>query len=107
MTIHSAKGLEFQRVYLTGMEERVFPHARVLDDPAQMEEERRLAYVAVTRAKRRLTITWTQMRRLYGQAQVGTSRASSARSRRARPRAWSRQRRRSRRGRRWARAGRR
>ncbi|MCA9637038.1 MAG: UvrD-helicase domain-containing protein, partial [Myxococcales bacterium] len=62
MTIHSAKGLEFQRVYLTGMEERVFPHARVLDDPAQMEEERRLAYVAVTRAKRRLTITWTQMR---------------------------------------------
>ncbi|MEZ4315814.1 MAG: 3'-5' exonuclease, partial [Polyangiaceae bacterium] len=71
MTIHSAKGLEFRHVYLTGMEERVFPHARVLDDDVQMEEERRLAYVAVTRAKRRLTITWAQARRLYGQAQVG------------------------------------
>jgi DNA helicase-2/ATP-dependent DNA helicase PcrA len=71
MTIHSAKGLEFRHVYLTGMEERVFPHARVLDDNVQMEEERRLAYVAVTRAKRRLTITWAQARRLYGQAQVG------------------------------------
>jgi len=71
MTIHSAKGLEFDHVYLTGMEERVFPHARVLDDPDQMEEERRLAYVAVTRARRRLTITWARERRLYGQTQLG------------------------------------
>ncbi|MEZ4447990.1 MAG: 3'-5' exonuclease [Nannocystaceae bacterium] len=71
MTIHSAKGLEFAHVYLTGMEERVFPHARVLDDPEQIEEERRLAYVAVTRAKKRLTITWAQARRLYGTPQVG------------------------------------
>lgn len=71
MTIHSAKGLEFQSVYLTGMEERVFPHARVIEDPAQMEEERRLAYVAVTRAKRHLTITWARQRRLYGQLQLG------------------------------------
>lgn len=71
MTIHSAKGLEFDHVYLTGMEERVFPHARVLDDPEQMEEERRLAYVAVTRARRRLIITWARQRRLYGQTQLG------------------------------------
>ncbi|MEM6995450.1 MAG: UvrD-helicase domain-containing protein [Myxococcota bacterium] len=72
MTVHSAKGLEFERVYLTGMEERVFPHARVLDDPVQMEEERRLAYVAVTRAKRYLTMTMCRRRMLYGQTQVGT-----------------------------------
>jgi DNA helicase-2/ATP-dependent DNA helicase PcrA len=72
MTIHSAKGLEFPVVYLTGMEERVFPHARVIDDPVQMEEERRLAYVALTRAKDRLTLTLTRRRRLYGQLQLGT-----------------------------------
>lgn len=72
MTVHSAKGLEFERVYVTGMEERVFPHARVLEDPVQMEEERRLAYVALTRAKRHLTLTMAARRRLYGQTQVGT-----------------------------------
>ncbi|MCA9705906.1 MAG: UvrD-helicase domain-containing protein [Myxococcales bacterium] len=71
MTIHSAKGLEFPVVYLTGMEERIFPHARVLDDPVQLEEERRLAYVALTRAKDRLTLTVARRRRLYGQLQVG------------------------------------
>jgi len=71
MTIHSAKGLEFPVVYLTGMEERIFPHARVLDDPVQMEEERRLAYVALTRAKDRLVLTMAKRRRIYGQLQVG------------------------------------
>ena len=71
MTVHSAKGLEFERVYVTGMEERVFPHARVLDDPVQMEEERRLAYVALTRAKRHLTCTMAARRRIFGQTQVG------------------------------------
>ncbi|MEM9454219.1 MAG: UvrD-helicase domain-containing protein [Myxococcota bacterium] len=71
MTIHSAKGLEFPIVYLTGMEERIFPHARVLDDPVQLEEERRLAYVAVTRAKDQLTLTLARRRRIYGQLQVG------------------------------------
>ncbi len=71
MTIHSAKGLEFERVYLTGMEERVFPHARVLDDPVQLEEERRLCYVAITRAKRGLCLSLCQQRMLYGQRQVG------------------------------------
>ena len=72
MTIHSAKGLEFPVVYLTGMEERIFPHARVLDDPVQLEEERRLAYVALTRARDRLTLTLARRRRIYGQLQVGT-----------------------------------
>ncbi len=71
MTVHSAKGLEFSRVYLTGMEEGIFPHARVVDDPEEMEGERRLAYVAVTRAKRRLMITWARGRRLYGQQREG------------------------------------
>jgi len=70
MTIHSAKGLEFTRVILTGMEEGVFPHGRSLQDPSQMEEERRLAYVAVTRAKRDLLITHAARRTLYGQTQV-------------------------------------
>jgi DNA helicase-2/ATP-dependent DNA helicase PcrA len=72
MTLHSAKGLEFENVYLTGLEEQVFPHARVMDDPIQMEEERRLAYVAMTRAKRGLTMTMAHRRRLWGQQNVGT-----------------------------------
>lgn len=72
MTVHSAKGLEFEHVYLTGMEERVFPHARVLEDPEQLEEERRLAYVAITRAKRGLCVSMAQRRMLYGQRQLGT-----------------------------------
>ena len=72
MTVHSAKGLEFDSVYLTGMEERVFPHARVIDDPVAMEEERRLAYVAITRARKRLTLTTVSQRRLYGQLQQGS-----------------------------------
>jgi DNA helicase-2/ATP-dependent DNA helicase PcrA len=71
MTIHTAKGLEFERVYLTGMEERVFPHARVLDDERQLEEERRLAYVALTRAKQHLTLTMAARRMIFGQTQVG------------------------------------
>ena len=70
MTIHSAKGLEFTRVILTGMEEGVFPHSRSLQDDTQMEEERRLAYVAITRAKRDLTITYAEERYLYGQRKV-------------------------------------
>ena len=71
MTVHSAKGLEFDYVFLTGMEERVFPHARSYDEPEEMEEERRLAYVAVTRARRCLTVTTASRRFLYGQDQVG------------------------------------
>ncbi len=68
MTIHAAKGLEFERVFVTGMEEGVFPHARVLDDPEALEEERRLAYVALTRARRHLTLTLTRCRFLFNQA---------------------------------------
>lgn len=70
MTIHAGKGLEFEHVYVTGMEEGVFPHVRSLDDPAGMDEERRLAYVAVTRAKRYLTLTYVSRRFMFGQEQV-------------------------------------
>ena len=70
MTVHSAKGLEFERVFVVGMEEGVFPHARSLHEPEQMEEERRLAYVAVTRAKRELSLTFATRRWIFGQQQV-------------------------------------
>ncbi|RYL90966.1 DNA helicase PcrA [Sporolactobacillus sp. THM19-2] len=67
MTLHSAKGLEFPVVFLIGMEEGIFPHARALDDQEEMEEERRLAYVGITRAKKRLFLTSAQIRMLFGQ----------------------------------------
>lgn len=66
MTIHSAKGLEFTNVYLVGMEQGVFPSNRSLDSQGELEEERRLAYVALTRAKRTLTISTTANRMLFG-----------------------------------------
>ncbi len=66
MTVHSAKGLEFPVVFMTGMEEGIFPHAKSLDDPEALEEERRLAYVGLTRAKRRLYLSWALRRRLHG-----------------------------------------
>jgi DNA helicase-2/ATP-dependent DNA helicase PcrA len=67
MTLHSAKGLEFPVVFLTGLEEGVFPHSRSLDDPGQLEEERRLAYVGITRAMDQLYICHAQRRMVYGQ----------------------------------------
>ncbi|MCM3885083.1 DNA helicase PcrA [Frankia sp. R82] len=67
MTLHSAKGLEFPVVFLTGLEDGVFPHLRTLGDPAQMEEERRLAYVGVTRARARLYLTRSVVRSAWGQ----------------------------------------
>jgi len=70
MTIHSAKGLEFPYVYLVGMEERLFPHSRSIYDEMEMEEERRLCYVAVTRAEEKLYISNAQMRLFQGQRQV-------------------------------------
>lgn len=66
MTVHAAKGLEFPVVFLIGMEENVFPHSRSLYDDEEMEEERRLAYVAITRAEKELFITNAKMRTLYG-----------------------------------------
>ena len=69
MTIHSAKGLEFPTVFVIGMEEGIFPHARSLINPQELEEERRLCYVAITRAKEQLYLTFCRKRSLYGQNQ--------------------------------------
>ena len=66
MTMHSAKGLEFPNVYIVGMEEGLFPGMRCIGDPEEMEEERRLCYVAITRAKSHLTLTAAKQRMLYG-----------------------------------------
>jgi DNA helicase-2/ATP-dependent DNA helicase PcrA len=71
MTVHTAKGLEFPVVFITGLEEKIFPHARTIDDDAQIEEERRLCYVAVTRARRQLTLSRVRRRRLGGQELPG------------------------------------
>ena len=72
MTVHTAKGLEFPSVFLTGLEERIFPHARSVDDDSAVEEERRLCYVAVTRARTRLYLSRVRRRRLSGQELLGT-----------------------------------
>jgi len=67
MTLHSAKGLEFPLVFLTGMEEGLFPSQRSVDDVKKLEEERRLAYVGITRAMEQLYLTYAESRRLHGQ----------------------------------------
>ena len=66
MTLHTAKGLEFPTVFLTGMEDGIFPHARTFDDPKEIEEERRLAYVGLTRAEKRLYISRAEYRLTFG-----------------------------------------
>lgn len=70
MTLHAAKGLEFPVVMIIGMEEGIFPHNRSLMDPTEMEEERRLAYVGITRAMRRLLMLYASSRVLYGNVQA-------------------------------------
>jgi DNA helicase-2/ATP-dependent DNA helicase PcrA len=67
MTVHSAKGLEFDVVFLTGLEEGLFPHEQSVMEPEGLEEERRLAYVAITRARHRLYLSHAQTRMLHGQ----------------------------------------
>src|SRR4051794_5231759 len=66
MTLHNAKGLEFPLVFLSGMELGLFPHSRSINSPEQLEEERRLCYVGMTRARKRLILTWARYRRRFG-----------------------------------------
>ncbi|MBI3304757.1 UvrD-helicase domain-containing protein [Candidatus Parcubacteria bacterium] len=70
LTLHAAKGLEFEAVFMIGLEEGIFPHSRSLLDPAELEEERRLAYVGLTRAKQYLTLLVARTRTLFGSTRV-------------------------------------
>jgi DNA helicase-2/ATP-dependent DNA helicase PcrA len=70
LTLHAAKGLEYDAVFMVGMEEGLCPHSRSMDDPDQMEEERRLCYVGMTRARRRLYLVYTFRRTIFGNADV-------------------------------------
>ena len=72
MTLHSAKGLEFPLVILAGLEENLFPHRMSVEEPGRLEEERRLAYVGITRAQQRLLITYAESRRLHGSETYNT-----------------------------------
>jgi len=69
LTMHAAKGLEFSSVFIIGMEDNIFPHSRSKQSPAEMEEERRLCYVAITRAKKNLWLSYARARTVYGQTQ--------------------------------------
>ena len=66
MTLHSAKGLEFPVIFLCGLEEGLFPHRRSINTESELEEERRLCYVGITRAKKTIYLTYAQQRRIYG-----------------------------------------
>ncbi len=76
LTLHNAKGLEFPVVFLAGLEEGLFPHSRSLNSEAAMEEERRLCYVGMTRAEKRLYLTWAKYRRRFGGGELERSIAS-------------------------------
>ena len=67
MSLHSAKGLEFPLVFLTGLEEGLFPHQRATEEDGRLEEERRLCYVGMTRAREQLVLSHAEVRRLHGQ----------------------------------------
>jgi DNA helicase-2/ATP-dependent DNA helicase PcrA len=71
MTVHASKGLEFDAVFITGLEEGLFPHENAQSDHEGLEEERRLMYVAITRARKRLYLTHSQTRFLHGQTRYG------------------------------------
>jgi len=71
MTLHSAKGLEFPLVFLAGMEEGMFPSSRSLEEPGRLAEERRLAYVGITRARQKLILSYAEVRRIHGQDNYG------------------------------------
>jgi DNA helicase-2/ATP-dependent DNA helicase PcrA len=70
MTLHSAKGLEFQFVFIVGLEEGILPHSRSMLSETEMEEERRLMYVGITRAKEKVYLLFTKMRTIYGSTQI-------------------------------------
>ena len=70
MTLHSAKGLEFSAVFIIGMEEGLLPHSRSIQDPSEMEEERRLCYVGITRAKKKAYLIFARTRKIYGSTQA-------------------------------------
>ncbi|MDQ1283788.1 MAG: ATP-dependent helicase UvrD/PcrA [Patescibacteria group bacterium] len=70
MTLHSAKGLEFEYVFIAGLEEGIMPHSRSMLDPNQMEEERRLMYVGITRARKKVYLLFTMERNIYGSTQI-------------------------------------
>jgi DNA helicase-2/ATP-dependent DNA helicase PcrA len=73
MTLHSAKGLEFDTVFIAGLEEGLFPHSRSLLDQSELEEERRLAYVGITRAKKRVHLLWATTRNIFGSVRVNVA----------------------------------
>ena len=82
ITLHAAKGLEFPVVFIAGLEEGLFPHSRALDDEKELEEERRLAYVGITRAKRRLFLSHAWRRATWGDGPgIACRRGSCSRSR--------------------------
>jgi DNA helicase-2/ATP-dependent DNA helicase PcrA len=73
MTVHAAKGLEFHTVFITGLEEGLFPHQNSQREDGGMDEERRLMYVAITRARRRLYLSFAQSRMMHGQVSYGVA----------------------------------